>query len=161
MTKIKVIGVGSPYGADSIAWQVIDNLKQNHALQNLYADELTFINCDRPGAALLDYLQGEDYVIVVDALAGGLPGSYRDFDKQQILRLLSSPEAQPGRAISSHYFGVTDAFRLAKQLNVLPKTLRLIAIEIGDPGQFFTFQPSDMQEINKCIVSHIHDYCKI
>jgi len=157
---IKVIGIGSSYGADSIAWQVIQGLKHDHALQTLCGDRISLIVCDRPGAALLDYMQGANYVILVDALAGGMPGTLRDLDKQQLLGLLSDQAAPQGRELSSHDFGVGDALRLAKQLDMLPGNLNLIAIEIGDPEANFQFSTSDVQGINKCIVSHINDYCQ-
>ena len=157
---IKVIGIGSSYGADSIAWQVIDSLKHDHALQTLCGDRVSIINCDRPGASLVDYMQGANYVILVDALAGGKPGTLRDLDKKQLLDLLSDQAVQQGSALSSHEFGVSDALRLAGQLGVLPDQLNLIAIEIGDPAANYQFNASDVHGINKCIVHHINAYCQ-
>jgi len=160
MTTIKIIGIGSPFGADSIAWQVIDSLKLNHALQTLSDNRITFINCDRPGIMLVDYIQGADCVILVDALEGGSPGSVRELDKQQLLGLLSQPQqvAEPGAPLSSHDFGMTQALHLANRMNMLPEKLYLIAIEIGDPAANFQFKAMDVQGISNWIVNNINDY---
>jgi len=114
----RILGVGSPFGADRLAWLAIDYLA------GLGLDDCELLKLDRPGSALLANFQGIGHLILMDAVAlDAAPGGVSLLDPQQLDRL--SP------AISSHGFGVAKAIDLAKQLNQLPERLQVVGIHTG------------------------------
>ena len=120
MSRVRILGVGSPAGDDQAGWLVVD------ALQGAGLDACKL---DRPGANLVSLLAGVDHVIVIDAMqGGGAPGEIRRFERNDWRAY--------GRGLSSHGFGVLDALSLAEALGCLPKRLELYGIEIAsaDPG---------------------------
>lgn len=121
MSRIRIIGIGSPSGDDQAGWLTIDALLDN----GLGAGGAIAIEKqDRPGANLIPSLQGADWVILVDAMQGeGQAGRIQRFGRQD----------WPGycHGLSSHGLGVLDALALAQALDCLPPRLDLYGIEIG------------------------------
>jgi hydrogenase maturation protease len=114
----RILGVGSPFGADRLAWDAIDHL----ALLGLDGCEL--VKLDRPGSKLLAYFGGVDNLILLDAVTlDNDPGSVSLLNTGQLQRLASGT--------SSHGFGVAQAIDLAEQLNQLPDRLRIVGIHTG------------------------------
>ena len=67
MKRIKIIGIGSPFGPDQLGWDVVTQLQ--HTLAEKTNDyQLNFIQCDRPGLRLLEFMQDTDMTILVDAI---------------------------------------------------------------------------------------------
>lgn len=114
----RVIGIGSPFGADQLGWRAIDLLKD----EDLSDCEL--IKLDRPGSDLIRYFEGADELVLIDAVqAGQAPGSLMKLERSE----LSSVDCQT----SSHGFGVAEALLIAEQLELLHDKLILIGIETG------------------------------
>ncbi|MCU7930823.1 MAG: hydrogenase maturation protease [Candidatus Thiodiazotropha sp. (ex Codakia rugifera)] len=114
----RILGIGSPFGADQLGWIAIDMLLTCH----LPNSEL--IKLDRPGSALLDYFRGVNRVILIDAVEKNIrPGCVGLVQVEQLdqVRCLTS----------SHGFGVAEAVALASQLGELPPELHLIGIQTG------------------------------
>jgi hydrogenase maturation protease len=115
----RILGVGSPFGADRLAWQAIDHLA-GLALQDC---ELTKL--DRPGSQLLSYLQGVDRVVIIDAVRlPDNPGSVITIDLETLHQL--------EYVTSSHGFGVAEAVALAEQLGQLPLKFHILGIHTGE-----------------------------
>lgn len=129
---IRVLGIGSPFGADRAGWIAIDRLEAAGLPARF--PEVHFERLDRPGAALLSHLAGARGVVLIDALAGGEPGRSRE---------LTLPELAHHCGASSHGFGVADALALAEALGEGPAQLRLFGIEVGgaDAADGFDFGP--------------------
>jgi len=153
MTMITVIGIGSPYGVDSVAWQVIENLQQDHALQTLSDDRISFIRCDRPGAALIEYMRDKEYVILLDALLGGTPGIVQEYSKQQLLGLFKEQTT----GLSSHDFGVAESIQLAEKLGAIPEKLSLLAIEVGGPSDLENFSDQQLRHVYRTISEYVYN----
>ena len=120
MSRVRVLGIGSPAGDDQAGWLVVDAL-QGYGIE---ASKL-----DRPGANLVSLLAGVEHGILVDAMHGdGVPGQIRRFER--------GDWRDYGHGLSSHGFGVLDALALTEALGSLPPRLDLYGIEIGsaDPG---------------------------
>jgi hydrogenase maturation protease len=120
MSRVRILGVGSPAGDDQAGWLAVDALQR----AGLEACKL-----DRPGANLVSLLEDIDHVILIDAMqGGGAPGQIRHFGRHDW--------AGHGQALSSHGFGVLDALSLAEALGCLPAKLDLYGIEIASaqPG---------------------------
>ncbi len=118
MSRVRILGIGSPAGDDQAGWLVVD------ALQDARQEGVDLDKLDRPGASLIPLLAGVSRLILIDAMrAGGQAGDIRRF----------APEDWPayGQGLSSHGFGVLDALLLARELDALPARVDLYGIEIG------------------------------
>jgi hydrogenase maturation protease len=114
----RIIGIGSPFGADQLAWLAIDHL----AGKGLTACEL--IKLDRPGSRLVQQLQGARRVILLDAVAlDEAPGSASHLSPDALQQVMC--------VTSSHGFGVAQALALASQLGELPTDLHLVGLHTG------------------------------
>ena len=126
MSRVRILGIGSPSGDDQAGWLTVDAL----AACGVRTDrELAIGKLDRPGANLISLLDA-DWVILVDAMqSGGPPGRIQGFDQN------AWPDYTHG--LSSHGLGVVDALMLAQALASLPPRLDLYGIEIGsvNPGE--------------------------
>jgi hydrogenase maturation protease len=117
----RIIGVGSPSAGDDLGWAAIEVL-QGAALEAV-AELLTL---DRPGPALIEYLDPQARVILIDAMHAGLsPGSVRELALDEVI-LRSRPP-------STHDLGLGESLALALALDRMPLSLHLIGIEAG-PG---------------------------
>ena len=79
---------------------------------------------EREPTDLIDLWEGHERVVVVDAVAGHEPGRVHTFDASA--RAL--PEAHRP-AVSSHAIGLAEVIELARELDRLPVSLRVVAIE--------------------------------
>jgi hydrogenase maturation protease len=128
MSRVCILGIGSPSGDDQAGWLTVDALlasgvKARH-------DGWVVEKLDRPGANLIPLLEKAHRVILVDAMRGsGRAGETHHFDRDDW--------AGYGAGLSSHGFGVLDALTLAQALGSLPPRLDLYGIEIGsaNPGE--------------------------
>ncbi|RLW65952.1 MAG: hypothetical protein B6D73_04015 [gamma proteobacterium symbiont of Stewartia floridana] len=114
----RIIGVGSPFGADQAGWLAIDHL------QRCQLADWELIKLDRPGSGLLSYLRDADQVVLIDALKStGRAGEVSLISRQAL--------AQCQELTSSHGFGVSEALALAEQLGELPQQVSLLGIHVG------------------------------
>jgi hydrogenase maturation protease len=114
----RILGVGSPFGADRLAWEAIDHL------DGMGLKDCELVKLDRPGSGLLGYFNGVDSLILLDAVAQEVaPGGVSLLDPMQLQRLSSNT--------SSHGFGVVQAIDLAEQLEQLPACLKIVGIHTG------------------------------
>lgn len=114
----RLIGVGSPFGADRLAWLAVDHLS---ALQ---LPDCELIKLDRPGSQLLNYFHDGSKVILIDAVAlDETPGGVSQLVLAD-LQLISA-------STSSHGFGVAQTLSLGMQLGQIPLDFHLIGIHTG------------------------------
>lgn len=116
---VRVVGVGSPWGDDSLAWEVIRQLRNRHDLPP--AIELFQVD---GGQRILDILDGEGTLVLVDAALGSAsPGTIHRFEWPnkgvEILR--------PG---TTHHWGPAEALRLAAATGIAPPRIVILAMEI-------------------------------
>lgn len=115
----RVIGVGSPFGADRLAWLAVDHLA------GLGLQDCELLKLDRPGSQLVSYFQGVEQVVIIDAVRlSDRPGGVLTIDVERLHQL----ECQT----SSHGFGVAESIALAGQLGELPARLHLLGIQTGE-----------------------------
>lgn len=130
MTRVRILGIGSPAGDDQAGWWVIEEL-QALGMENRNGIELARL--DRPGAALVPHLEHAAQVVLIDAMqSGAAPGTVRQFSR-------ADWRGYDG-GLSSHGFGVFAALALAEAMGSLPPRLDLYGIEIGaaEPGSAIT-----------------------
>ncbi|HUB88990.1 MAG TPA: hydrogenase maturation protease [Dyella sp.] len=119
-----IIGIGSPAGDDQAGWCVAHAL-QRSAWLDRPSCQVSVVALDRPGTGLIRYLQGADAAVLIDAMHSGRePGTVQRVDDPALL--------EKDTLASSHGLGVASALQLAGALGMLPKTLVLYGIEIGD-----------------------------
>ena len=149
MKPITVVGIGSPFGADRIGWEVVEYLKNDHALQTLCENRVCLLACDRPGLLLLEYIKNTSLAILVDAIDGGEAGKINYLQQDQLL--LSKQN------LSSHSAGVADALKLGDKLNLLPDDVVLYGIEVGKNRGQFNISREKIEQIVQLIIDEIED----
>jgi hydrogenase maturation protease len=135
---VVVIGIGSPFGADTLGWQVVEQLKSQQPSLN---NNVRLETCDRPGTLLLDYMKGARKAILVDAIEGGTPGNVRSISKESLL--------QHATLKSSHQIGVAETLALGEKLCLIPHELLLMGIEVGNSSVSYH---TDQQSIQKILL---------
>lgn len=143
-TSVVVIGIGSPFGADTLGWQVIEQLKSQ---QPSLSDNIRLETCDRPGTLLLDYMKGVTKAILVDAVEGGRSGTITTINKDQML--------QQDSMHSSHRLGVAETIALGEKLGLLPDVLVLMGVETGNIHENHKTPHKIIGEITDRIISQI------
>lgn len=124
--QIKVIGLGSPHGDDQAGWQVIRSLEQLDL-----PDNVELLSLDRPGPALISYLEDTERVILIDACdAGWAAGTVQELSLQT---LLDCAELHSG---SSHQLGVAETLMLSHTLNTQLPDITLYAIQLEELSPF-------------------------
>lgn len=150
MSTIKVIGIGSPFGNDSLGWQVIDRLKQQNIQGTRWPEQIDLIEADRPGINLIQLLQDAEVVILVDAI--------HDEPRQgQVIRLDKTQLLNSQHNLSSHSLDVASALALAEKLQLLPKTIVVLGLGI-DPGRAEPLNTTAIHKLTAVIVSELETY---
>ena len=124
MRRLILLGIGSPFGDDTLGWQLLDALAETGL--RLPGWQISFVKADRPGPGLLEYLKDTDAAVLIDAMqANDPPGTIRLVEPGQ-LRGHASPT-------SSHAMGVAESLALGEQLQMLPPRLHILGIQMGAP----------------------------
>lgn len=71
MRRIKVIGIGSPFGDDQLGFKVIEKLKQDNSLNHYIPTYLILESHDRPGIRLLELMADCEIAFLIDAVFSG------------------------------------------------------------------------------------------
>lgn len=122
MTKLLILGVGSPFGDDRFGWEAAEALRHSAVMSAVASGRIEISVLDRPGAMLPVHWRETDIVILLDAVrSGAAPGTRHGFDAREL----------PGTGVmcSSHGFGVASAIGLARALGNMPSRLLLRGVE--------------------------------
>jgi hydrogenase maturation protease len=119
--RIRVIGVGTRRGDDAAGLVVAEALAAG-----ALPPHVVVRTCERPGADLLDALEGADAVVIIDAThSGRAPGTVRRVEPEEMAR---------AQTLSSHALGVREVLALAEALGRRPPRVELVGIEAGSAG---------------------------
>lgn len=123
MKRLRVLGIGSPFGDDRLGWLAVERLKATEPTRSGWS--LEFDTLDRPGPGLLERMAGAEAVVLVDAVrhSGAEPGAVFAIDRDQLARY--------GDRCSSHSLGVAEVLALGEKLDALPPRLAIVGIEAG------------------------------
>ena len=127
---VVVIGVGNVFRRDDgVGHAVAAEIAREHIPGVRVTTDI-----GDPGS-MLDTWAGADLAIVVDAAVGrgGAPGTIR--------RWTPTDPREP-RAVSSHAFGVAQAYSLGEALGRLPQHLTVFTVDIADVGHGDTLTPA-------------------
>ncbi len=115
---ITFIGIGAMFRGDDAAGLAV--------CRNISACNLPGVRCveqSGDGALLLDIWRGAETVIVCDAvMSAGPAGAWYEFDA------LTDTLPEQFFSYSTHQFGLAEAVKLAKNLDLLPKRLLITGI---------------------------------
>lgn len=123
--KIAVIGIGQDFRGDDAAGLEVVRRWQQEYTETASLPEIRVQATDTSGLALLDYFDGMDAVILVDAVRSQVePGTLHRLDPDQLSSVM--PDTQ-----SSHGWGVAETLRLCRSLapSLNKMRLRLVGIE--------------------------------
>ncbi|MDZ7661879.1 hydrogenase maturation protease [Thiohalophilus sp.] len=148
MKTILVAGIGSPFGADQLGWQVIDAL-QEHSQADAMLSQCQFSKLDRPGAGLIETLQGYERVVLIDAVQAGKP-------RGTVIRLDAGQVGEQAAGLSSHNFGVAEAVALARAMGQLPEELVLVGLDAGDKPEV-AFEASEADKLIEWVVDELSE----
>jgi hydrogenase maturation protease len=123
--RVRIIGIGSPFGDDRLGWVAAERLRDSPAVQAA-AERIDISVLDGPGNELIAQWKGADTVVVIDAVrSGAMPGTVHCLDAAEI--------GDDVRLISSHGFGLASALALGRALGELPNRTYVCGIEL-DPA---------------------------
>ena len=127
MKRIKVIGIGSPFGPDQLGWQAVTHL-QKILQEDAHEHDLSFMQSDRPGMQLLDLLKDCDSAILIDAIN-------HKAELGNILQLEREQLVFQARPLSTHAMCVSECLTLGAALGMLPEQLVMfgVCIDSADP----------------------------
>lgn len=127
MPRVRVVGIGSPFGDDRLGWEAVERIGASAELGSLSAGDVVLCARDRPGALLLEEWGDAENVLLIDAVcSGALPG---------VLHCLPAAQLSGfGSTRSSHGFGVGEALALAAALGHDLTNIAIYGVEI-DPDQ--------------------------
>jgi hydrogenase maturation protease len=116
---IRIVGVGSPLGDDALAWEIVQNLRQQ---QGLPSDLEVYMV--EGGQRILDLLDGRGTLFLIDAIAAGTrPGAIHRFEWPH-------PRIETLRPGSTHDLRPAEALRLAEALGIAPPQIVVFGIEV-------------------------------
>ncbi|MEJ2434500.1 MAG: hydrogenase maturation protease [Pseudolabrys sp.] len=132
---MRVIGIGSPFGADCIGWQVAEALQDRldeRAGPDPDALDVQVVIADRPGVDLLRLMQGVRWAVLVDAVVARDEAPTGDVGTiARSPRWLRRDELQAlSLGHSSHAVGVSEALALGEVLGQLPERLSILGIGV-------------------------------
>lgn len=118
--NIMVLGVGSILMMDEgIGIRAIEELQKRY----IFPDNVELLDGGTSGIELLSYISHRDYLIIVDAIRGGMaPGTVLKVEGQDV-------HARFRTRISPHQIGIADLLASACLTGELPKQLVLYGIE--------------------------------
>ncbi len=124
MSTVQIIGVGSPFGGDQIALNVINTLKPLLDEKNIPFKQCEYF--DRPGLYLLEKIEKDHPLILIDAVMNGgkNPGDIYRFNDLSHFHIDS-------KQLSSHHFGLAETLALGQSCQRLPKHICIFGIEIN------------------------------
>ncbi len=123
MSRVRIFGIGSPYGADCVGWQAAELLQINQFVRRYPEGQVAIESFDRPGISLITAMRGAEMVILVDAMvAESEPGTLRRVESADLIRRADS--------LSTHSVGVAEALALGEALGDLPLRVVLFGVEM-------------------------------
>ena len=108
-----------------------------------------FIESNEMGLALLDFLEGYDWALLVDSMVSGAvpPATVRIFERSDF---------PTTRGSNPHHVGVYDALAFAERVDLaVPKEIRVVAIEVNDPFTFGTGLTPELERASDRLVAEV------
>lgn len=137
-----IVGIGHPMrGDDSIGPKIIDLLSED--VTNLFKTQ----KCLGDMVEILDIFSNHEQVVLVDAIftQDNEPGTCYRLQQDEITNIIGQCR------VSTHAFDLSQTLEMAKQLNMLPKSLIIYGIEAQDFTHGATLSPKVAKAIPKLL----------
>jgi hydrogenase maturation protease len=121
MTPVRIIGVGSPHGADAAGWRAIEALQQGGLAARFPPGTVSLENCAAP-VQLYQLVDGCRLAVLIDAVASEAQPA-PEVDPALLRR-------EPAR-YSAHAIGVADMLELLETLAKPPPRVVVLGIAVG------------------------------
>jgi len=130
-----IVGLGNPIlGDDGVGWHILDALEQRLRLDPLISATIGPIATDRlavGGLSLMERLIGYRRAIILDAEVGGVPGTVRVADVEEVRGRVAA------HLDCAHDVTVARAIEVARDLGQLvPRNVRVITVAVPPPISF-------------------------
>jgi hydrogenase maturation protease len=140
---IRIIGIGAPFGDDAVG------LETARILAEQSPPGCEVIAVDRPGAGLIELLDGIEAAILIDAVRSGAPlGTIHELSFAQLARYR-------GRFVSSHELGVAASVQLARELGCAPARGGMLGIEVAavpSAAPYLSLSPDAIRAVSAVLV---------
>jgi hydrogenase maturation protease len=121
-SSIRIIGLGNDLRGDDAV-----GLLTVRRLRHTIGDRAEVVEAGMAGVDLIELMKGASAVILIDAARSGkAPGSVHRLDASV------SPISGQVFPRSSHAIGVSEAIELARAMDVLPATVIVYGVEVGN-----------------------------
>ncbi len=141
-----VLGLGNDILTDdAIGPLIVRRLRDKFREQ----PSVDFIESNEMGLALLDFLEGYDWALLVDSIVSGTvpPATVRLFERADF---------PTTRGSNPHHVGVYDALAFAERVDLaVPKEIRVVAIEVRDPFTFGTGLTPELERASDRLVAEV------
>ncbi|MHC9063376.1 hydrogenase maturation protease [Nitrospira sp. CMX1] len=122
LSSIRIIGLGNEFRGDDAV-----GLLAARRIRERIGSHIQVVEAESAGVELLDLMKDAHTVFLIDALCSGkVPGTIHRLD------VLAGPIASNLFPRSSHAIGVGEVLELARTLGVLPATVIVYGIEVGN-----------------------------
>jgi hydrogenase maturation protease len=122
MTAIRIIGLGNEFRGDDAV-----GLLAARRLRGLVGGDVDVVEADMAGVELLELMKGAQTLLLIDAARSGQPpGAIHRLDAS------AGPITPSVFPRSTHAIGVAEALELARTLGVLPASVIVYGIEVGN-----------------------------
>jgi hydrogenase maturation protease len=121
VTPVRIIGIGSPHGADAVGWRAVEALQQGGLAARFPADTVSLENCASP-VQLYRLVERCRVAVLIDAVAS---------DARQPMGIEPSLLCRERGGCSVHGIGVADMLELLDALAESPPRVVLFGFPIG------------------------------
>jgi len=118
------------------------------ALRKEFGDTVDIVEAAIGGYALLDFIEGYERVLLLDAVATGRvkPGTVME---------LAREDFGPADSTSPHHVGLPEVFAVAERLSIsLPRELRIVVMEIHPPEVLSQSLTAEIRKALPLLIDH-------
>jgi hydrogenase maturation protease len=142
--RLRIAGLGSPHGDDQLGWAAVERIR-------LMLGESIATHKVGGGAGLIDLFEESDDVIIIDAAApAGCPGRLTRFE-------WPCDAVHEADLVSTHGLDLVAALRLAERLGVLPRRVRIFAIEAFEVAPGHPLSPAAERGLEEAVAEILRE----
>jgi hydrogenase maturation protease len=125
--SVLVLGLGNELAGDDAVGLLVVRAVRDQLARTRAADFVEVVESSASGMALLEFFDGHDYAVVVDAIMTGrdAPGTIGEMGMDEVGRVV---------APSVHQAGLPELAAVASRMGLsFPSRTRVLAVEVADP----------------------------
>ena len=143
MTPVRIIGIGSPHGADAAGWRAVEALQRGGLAARFPPGSVSLENCPAP-VQLYRLLEGCRLAVLIDAVAS---------EARKPLHIEPALLRREPARCSGHGIGVAEMLELLDTVATRPPRVLLLGLPLGAAGD----QPARLQGLLPALSRHIEE----